>query len=100
MFASRMGVRAIARNGMFGNSKNTCISGGAQNSENAIDIGLHELEGLGGCTTQPSWFDSNGDHCQSVFWKKGWVLRKVMGKDLFLCLSVNFPKIVRIEHMG
>ena len=63
MFASRMGVGAIASDGMFGNSKNMCISGGAQNSENAIDIGLHESEGLGGCTTQPSWFDSNGDHC-------------------------------------
>ena len=63
MFASRMGVGAIARNGMFANSKNTCISGGAQNSENAIDIGLHESEGLRGFMTQPSWFDSNGDYC-------------------------------------
>ena len=98
MFASRMGVGAIASDGMFGNSKNMCISGGAQNSENAIDIGLHELEGLGGCTTQPSWFNCNGDHCH-FFWKKGWVLRKVVGRDCFLCLSVKFPKIVRIEHL-
>ena len=92
VFASRMGVRAIARNGMFGNSKNTCISGGAQNSENAIDIGLHELEGLGGCTTQPSWFDSNGDHCQSFFLEKRMGVEKSCGKRLIFVFECELSK--------
>ena len=63
MFASRMGVGAIASDGMFGNSKNMCISGGAKNSENAIDIGLHESEGLGGCTMKSARFNGDSDHC-------------------------------------
>ena len=92
MFASRMGVGAIASDGMFGNSKNICISSGAKNSENAIDIGLHESEGLGGCTTQPSWFNSKGDHCRLLFFKKRMCVEKSCGKILIFVFECELSK--------
>ena len=66
MFASRMGIGAIARDGLFGNSKNTGISCGTKNNENAIDSDLHESQGLGGCMTKPACFDGDGDHCSTA----------------------------------
>ena len=47
MFATRVDVGAIARDGVFGNSQDAGISCGSEDNENAIDIGLHETERLG-----------------------------------------------------
>ena len=58
-----MGIRAIARYGLFGNSKNVGISSGTKDDENAVDSGLLESEVLGGCTMKPAWFNRDGDHC-------------------------------------
>ena len=63
MFASRVGIGAIARDGLFGNSKNAGISSGTKNNENAIDSGLHESEKVSGCTMKPAWFNRDSDHC-------------------------------------
>ena len=63
MLASRMGIGASARDGCVGNSEDVGVSCGSKNNEDAIDRGLHESERLGGCTTEPVWFDGDCDHC-------------------------------------
>ena len=63
VFASGMGVRAIATHVPFADSNNICISSGTQNDECPIDIGLHESEGLGGCTMKSARFNGDSDHC-------------------------------------
>ena len=47
VFATRVDVGAIARDGVFGNSQDTGISCGSEDNKDTIDSGLHETERLG-----------------------------------------------------
>ena len=47
VFATRVDVGAIARDGVFGNSQDVGISCGSEDNKDTIDSGLHETERLG-----------------------------------------------------